>query len=135
AGFVFLSIFTSCSQPKIAIQSVPVSSTPLGADVYANGQLIGKTPTCVDLEKNRHHQVTISKPGFQPQNVTVMAIKEEKKLYTRALAEGVDSSIFFKDPSFALSSAHDSIETDEKTVECNNLEPNSINVQLEPEKK
>jgi hypothetical protein len=132
---ILLQFTTSCTSQKIAMQSVPVSSTPLGAEVHANGRYIGQTPLCIDLEKNRHHQITISKPGYVTENVTVMAEKDEKKIYARAFTEGLDSGLLFKDPSFAISSAHNSMTTDEETGDCNNLEPACIALQLVPENK
>jgi hypothetical protein len=47
-------------------QAVRVSSTPKGADVFINDELVGKTPMSIRLPRKDDHHVRIEKVGYQP---------------------------------------------------------------------
>jgi len=47
-------------------QAVRVSSTPKGADVFVNDELVGKTPMSIRLPRKDDHHVRIEKVGYQP---------------------------------------------------------------------
>ena len=47
-------------------QAVRVSSTPRGADVFVNDELVGKTPMSIRLPRKDDHHVRIEKVGYQP---------------------------------------------------------------------
>ena len=123
-------LITSCSTPKVTMQSVPIASIPLDADVYANGILIGKTPVAVNLERNRTHQVVIKKEGYVPQCITITRNIDQRKLYTKAGLEALDDMCFFKSPEFGLGSVQSVLEEEEITGKFSSLEPNSIVAEL-----
>lgn len=49
-------------------QEVPISSDPTGADVYVDGEDVGKTPVTPNLKRKRAHQVTFEKPGYRTEH-------------------------------------------------------------------
>jgi hypothetical protein len=46
-------------------QAVRVSSTPKGADVFVNDELVGKTPMSIRLPRKDDHHVRIEKAGYE----------------------------------------------------------------------
>jgi len=46
--------------------AIPVATNPPGAYVYVNGQIVGQTPTIINMEANRPGHVQIYLPGFRP---------------------------------------------------------------------
>lgn len=61
-------------------QAVRVSSTPRGADVFVNDELVGKTPMSIRLPRKDDHHVRIEKVGYQP--------------YERELRSGMNAWLF-----------------------------------------
>lgn len=47
-------------------QSIGIGSSPTGAKVYVDDQLMGQTPTIVNLPRKYYHQIKIDLPGYQP---------------------------------------------------------------------
>ena len=117
---------------KVATQTISVSSNPLGADVWANGQKVGVTPTVVTLEKNRDHQVVFSKEGFQPQVVTVTRKRDPAQMIARITSSAFNHEGKFKDP---LAAGEFAYRAEEATGELSILEPTVIAVSLEAIKK
>ena len=137
--FAFLALlsfasFTSCAKTQVAMQTIPISSIPTGADVYVDGTYVGKTPTCATLQKNSHHQVTLIKEGFTPQCLTINRIRNEEKLYRKALFRGVNTGLFTKDPAIGATSAIEQIEDEDETGEASELQPHVITLELVEEK-
>jgi len=135
ASMIFVGALTGC-RPKIvepelpksvAMQSVAISSIPLGAEVYADGQKVGTTPTAVILEKNRDHQITVAKEGFSPQNITVTRKRDPGQTLAKAFASTFDYEGKFNNPVAAAEFAY---RAEEQTGECSVLEPAIISVQL-----
>lgn len=46
-------------------ESVPVKSTPDGADVYLDGSLQGQTPTTIKASGKQKHTIEVKKEGYQ----------------------------------------------------------------------
>jgi len=75
-----LIIFAAgCSQPVLR-QDVPVTTNPLGAKIYANGQLVGTTPMSVSLERNRNHILTLVKDNYRQEDVVIQRSYQKEKL-------------------------------------------------------
>lgn len=56
---------------KGTTQKIPIASDPPGAEVNADGQLMGQTPVEITLERKRDHLVTISKEGYGPKSIAI----------------------------------------------------------------
>ena len=57
---------------KGTTQTMPINSDPDGADVVVNNLVVGITPTEVELQRKRDHQITIRKEGYAPATVPVL---------------------------------------------------------------
>ena len=49
-----------------------ISSDPSGAEVQVDGIVRGRTPVDVEMKRKRNHLVTISKEGFETENIPVV---------------------------------------------------------------
>ena len=64
-----------CSKPVeekpvvIRTQAIPVTSTPLAAEVSIDGTRIGVTPLTVTVSRNQNHIVTVSKAGHVTKSI------------------------------------------------------------------
>lgn len=139
--FLEVCATSGCSKPVyiqkprvIQKEIVPISSTPLQAEVYADGAFVGYTPLSVELAKNRSHIITLTKKGFKPASVSIIRRRDETKVYTKALRKGLESASFFDDFNYGIREANDTMEADEETGAAYQFEPSTVIVTLEPEK-
>jgi hypothetical protein len=124
-------IIFGCSVPVMK-QDVPVSTNPMGAKVYANGQLVGNTPTTVSLERNRDHILTLQKDNYRQQDVVIRKQYQQNKVLMKAIQSGVNSGLFFKDARMGMNSGMSSISTQEESGEAYILVPPVVTVNLVP---
>jgi hypothetical protein len=64
-------------------QSVDVYSFPAGADVYANGEFKGQTPTTVSLDKTTSHEIQLSKKHFRTASAIVAPSGSDKEPFLK----------------------------------------------------
>jgi hypothetical protein len=50
-------------------QNVGVESDPPGADVYLDGELVGKTPTQLEVGRDGAHSIYLKREGYRPELV------------------------------------------------------------------
>jgi len=122
---------TGCSQPVLR-QEVPVSTNPMGAKIYANGQLVGTTPMSVSLERDRNHILTLVKDNYRQEDVIIQKSYQKEKTYLNAITAGVNSGLFFKDPRMGIGSSMSSLSAQEKTGEAYILVPPVVKIKLTP---
>ncbi len=120
-----------CSSPVLR-QDVPVSTNPMGAKIYANGQLVGNSPTTVSLERNRDHILTLVKDNYRQEDVILKRAYQKEKTYLNAISKGVDSGLFFKDARMGVGSSMMSISGQESSGEAYILLPRAVAVNLSP---
>lgn len=72
-------LFTSgcASISKGPTQRVEISSEPAGARIIENGRTIGITPDRLDLSRKRGHNLSIERPGFKPETVTILTVPND----------------------------------------------------------
>jgi hypothetical protein len=71
--FLLLAASAGCATiVKGTTQSIPVASDPSSADILVDGNLVGQTPTAIQLKRKHDHLVTIQKVGFRPKSVAVV---------------------------------------------------------------
>lgn len=73
-GLIAVTLFTfsGCATLfKGTTEPVSYSSSPAGADVYVNGQLMGKTPFQIDMESNKSYTIQFRKTGYQDRTVVL----------------------------------------------------------------
>lgn len=120
-----------CSQPVLK-QDIPVTTNPMGAKIYANGQLVGTTPTTVSLERNRDHILTLVKESYRQEDVVIAKQYQKEKVYLKAIQSGINSGLFFKDPRMGMNSGMGSVSRQEETGEAYILAPTAVKVSLMP---
>lgn len=128
AGYFFIS---GCV-PEVYKQRVPVSTNPMGAEVYVDGKLAGKTPTAVDLERTESHVLTLVKEHYRQADVVIHRKKKTEEQLFKAINSGVSSGMFFKDPAMGMMSGMNSYDMQEKTGEAYELYPSAVTVDLKP---
>lgn len=125
-------LVTGCSQPVLR-QDVPVSTNPMGAKVYADGQYMGVTPMSVSLERDRNHILTLVKDNYRQEDVIIEKKYQKEKTYLNAISAGVNSGLFFKDPRMGIGSSMSSLSAQEKTGEAFVLVPPVVKIDLTAE--
>lgn len=67
-GFAFLAIFCAACATIMhgTRQSVGITSSPVSATVYDNGQVVGKTPLVAELSRDTDHRIRIELEGYTP---------------------------------------------------------------------
>jgi hypothetical protein len=120
-----------CSSPVLK-QDIPVSTNPMGAKIYANGQLLGETPGTIPLERTRDHIVTLVKENYRQEDVVVKRVYQQDRVLLRAIGSGVDTGLFFKNASMGVTSGLMSMSSQEKTGEAYVLVPPAVKVNLIP---
>ncbi|MHB8909687.1 MAG: PEGA domain-containing protein [Syntrophales bacterium] len=120
-----------CSRP-ILKQEIPVTTNPLGAKIYANGQYMGTTPNTVSLERTRNHILTLIKENYRQEDVVIERQYQKERVYLQAIQSGVNSGLFFKNPAMGINSGMGSISSQEETGEAFILAPPAVKVSLTP---
>jgi hypothetical protein len=128
---VLLGILTGCAPPVLK-QDIPVSSNPVGATVYADGAVVGTTPTRVALPRNQDHVLTLMKDGYRQEDVAVRREYQSDRVLLKAVQSGVDSALFFKNTGMGVQRGLGSISSQESTGEAYRLAPPVVTVTLEP---
>ena len=122
---------TACGPTQVLRQDIPVSTNPMGADIYVDGQKTGVTPTTVSLERNKDHIVTLTKENYNQADVAVKRKYKETSL-VGAINSGVKSGLFFNNAAMGVSNALGSMSEKEKSGEMFDLVPSTIQVTLTP---
>ena len=123
AGLALL--LAACGPPS---QVIPVSTNPLGATVYADGDKACTTPCKVRLAKTSEHLLTIVKPGYEQVDLTITRQYRPDK----ALRGAVQDILTGSDPEEVLGSAAKRADEQEKSGEAYDLVPSIISITLKP---
>ncbi len=128
---LFAVLASGCSRPVLK-QDIPVTTNPLGAKVYANGQYMGVTPNTVSLERTRSHILTLIKENYRQEDVVIEKQYQKERTYLKAIQSGVNSGLFFKNPAMGINSGMQSLSSQEETGEAFILAPPAVKVNLMP---
>ncbi|MHB8771073.1 MAG: PEGA domain-containing protein [Syntrophales bacterium] len=120
-----------CTRPVLK-QDIPVTTNPLGARIYANGQLMGTTPASVPLERNRSHILTLLKDNYRQEDVVIERRYQKDRVYLKAIQSGINSGLFFKNPAMGVQSSMSAMSDQEETGEAYILTPPAVTVTLAP---
>nr|WP_287412491.1 PEGA domain-containing protein [Pseudodesulfovibrio sp.] len=119
-----LCILAACGPPK---QKIPVSTDPIGADVYADGKKTCTSPCSVSLDKQGDHLITIVKEGYAQEEIIVR--RQFKP--DRAIRDGVISGIIKGgDPKDVAEETAKEIDEQERSGEAYELKPSIIIIDL-----
>ncbi len=131
AIILLVLIAGGCSAPVLK-QDIPVSTNPMGATIYANGQMVGTTPRTVSLERNRSHILTLVKDNYRQEDVAIVNQYQKEKVYLKAVQSGINSGLFFKNSAMGVQSSMSSLSSQEETGEAFVLSPPAVKVNLTP---
>lgn len=129
---VIIAVLLYGCTPAVLKQTIPVSTNPMGAKIYVNGQVAGQTPGTVSLERNRDHILTLVKDNYRQEDVVIRKQYQSGKVFMKAIQSGVNSGLFFKDAGMALSSGYGSYSRQEETGEAYILTPPAVKLDLTP---
>ena len=113
-------------------QSIPVSTNPIGATLYADGQVVGETPQAVELDRSKDHILTLTKEGYKQVDVSVKRHYQTDKVLRNAVQQGVSSGNFFNDATMGIERGLSSMEQQEDSGEAYVLMPQTVSVTLVP---
>jgi hypothetical protein len=123
---------SACGGPaQVLKQDIPVSTNPMGAKIFVDGNETGVTPTTISLERTKDHIVTLTKENYRQADVTVKRKYKETSLVD-AINSGVRSGLFHGDVAMGVSSGLGSMSHKEETGEMYTLVPTVIKVDLAP---
>lgn len=133
-GILGFGMIAACS-PQIEMQSIPVSSNPMGANVYADGNLTCQTPCKVDLAKTSEHIITIKKKGFKQFDIIINRKYQQEKVLLNAVSRGVGTSdsAYGGSTAWGIMNGISSIDSQESTGDAYVLTPSAVSVKLETE--
>lgn len=113
-------------------QAIPISSDPMGATVLVDGEPAGTTPAKVELARNQDHIVTLTKPGYKQEDVTVKRVYQAETSMLNAVSKGINDAQFFKNDSMGLQSGVNALEQDKQSGKAYVLTPGTVKVRLMP---
>ncbi|MBI9111685.1 PEGA domain-containing protein [Maridesulfovibrio ferrireducens] len=133
-ALILVAGITSGCAPQIKMQSVPVSSNPMGASVFVDGKETCQAPCKVDLARNADHILTIKKDQFRQQDVIIKRIYQQEKVMMNAVSSGMRSSSMMvgDKTAWGISSGVNSIDSQEQTGDAYILSPSAVAVTLVP---
>lgn len=127
-----IALFGFGCQPMVLKQDIPVSTNPMGANIFADGTLVGKTPGTVSLARTQNHIITLVKENYRQEDVIISKQYQSNKVLLNAVQSGVNSGLFFKNSRMGINSGLGSISGQEETGEAYLLVPATVQVMLTP---
>ncbi len=123
---VLAIVLTACGVPK---QSIPVSTNPIGATIYADGKKICISPCAVRFDKQSDHLITIVKDGFEQEDIQIT----RRFMPDEAIRDGAIYGILKGgDPKEVAGEVAKEVDEQERTGEAYELVPSIVTVTLEP---
>lgn len=127
-----LSLIMGGCQAVVYKQSIPISTDPMGASILVDGQPMGSAPANLELTRNQDHIVTLSKPGYKQEDVTIKRVYQAETAMLNAVSQGVNDAQFFKNDSWGMQSGVNTLEQDKQSGKAYILTPGTVKVRLMP---
>jgi hypothetical protein len=118
--------------PQVLVQSIPVSTDPIGVKVVADGKTSCTAPCQVSLARNQDHILTLTKDGYRQQDVIIKRQYQTNKVLLNALNEGVHAGNFYNDGFMGAYNGVNSVNSQEDTGEAYVLSPSTISLRMVP---
>jgi len=116
-----------------ATQNIPISSSPSGATVYADGAEVCTTPCNVPLVTTQAHILTLQKKGYNQADVQISQKYDTAAVTRGAIQSGTEVSSQGASTEGAISNALLAAGTMEEQGTAYVLSPSSVVVDLVPE--
>lgn len=120
-----------CDVPVLK-QDIPVSTDPIGAKMYVDGQYAGDTPGSVSLERAKDHMLTLIKENYNQVDVPITRKYQKEQVIMNAVNRGLQDGVFFNNTAMGVNSGVNSINYQKQTGEAYVLEPSYVKVKLYP---
>lgn len=131
-GLFCLALLLFGCKPVVLKQDIPVSTNPMLARIYADGQLVGQTPGSVSLERNRDHILTLVKENYLQEDVVIKKQYQSDNVFMKAVRSGVNAGLFHKDARMGINRGYSSMSMQEETGEAYVLIPAVVKIDLIP---
>ena len=127
-----LLLLAGCGPQPILTQSIPVTSSPLGAIVYVDGQIAGRTPMSVNLTRNRDHLVTLVQTGYRQANILIQRQYLQGDVMTQSMEAGINTGTFFNSPAMGINAALNAVQQAKDTGAAYQLVPPAVTLTMLP---
>ncbi len=118
--------------PQIAMQTIPVSTDPGGANVAVDGKAACVAPCEVSLARNQDHILTLTRDGYRQQDVIIKRQYQTTKVLVNAINDGAQAANFFDNAWMGANSGVMSMNRQEDTGEAYVLTPSTVSLRLVP---
>lgn len=123
---VYIFALTGCGPAR---QKIPVSTNPIGATIYADGEKMCTSPCAVSFDKQSNHLITIVKDGYH--QVDLPITRQFKP--DRAIRDGLVSGVLRGgDPKEVGEEVAKEMDEQERSGEAYVLVPDIVTVKLMP---
>lgn len=123
---IHMLLLVGCGPAK---QKIPVSTNPIGATIYADGEETCVSPCAVSFDKQSNHLITIVKDGYE--QVDLEVTRQFKP--DRAIRDGVISGVMRgADPKEVGEEVAREVDEQERSGEAYVLMPDVVTVTLTP---
>jgi len=117
---------TACGPTK---QKIPVSTNPIGATIYADGNKVCTSPCSVRFDKKSDHLITIVKDGYEQVDLQITRQFQPDE----AIRDGIISGVLRGgDPKDVGTEVAKEMDEQERSGEAYELKPSIVTVTLEP---
>ena len=127
-----LLVMTTACAPSIKTQAIPISTIPSGADVSVDGTQKLVAPCTVDLACTQDHILSLTKEGYEQQNVVIKRKYQEQKVLLKAINSGMSTGSFMDNAFMGISSGVSSIDSQENSGDAYVLVPSAVSIRLVP---
>ncbi len=80
------ALMSACSSVSFT-EEVAINSKPSGADVFVNGELVGKTPLEVELDTKGVYEIKLVKEGYKDKVLSVASVRDDQFVKFGPLAD------------------------------------------------
>ncbi len=71
------ALLSACSSVSFT-EDVTINSKPCGADVFLNGELLGKTPVAIELDTKGVYEIKLVKAGYKDKIMNLASVRDDQ---------------------------------------------------------
>ena len=92
------ALLSACASNPLTQETVKVDSVPSGAEVVVGGEVKGKTPCMVDLDKSMTYTVVLKKAGFKDETFSLASTEQNPFIKFGPLTDAGYYRVFTPNP-------------------------------------